>query len=128
MNKYLFLDDERCPSDVTWVKLPETFDWAIVKNYNEFVAWIKNNGLPEFVTFDHDLAFEHYPFNEINPSLKIPYDTYQEKTGYHCAKWLVEYCINTNQELPQCQVHTMNPIGRTNIINALRDFDRFKSS
>ena len=42
----LFLDDIRKPPDV---------DWFIVRNYNQFIDWIDKNGLPDIISFDHDL-------------------------------------------------------------------------
>lgn len=111
---HLFLDDERKPNQVTWVKLP-LVSWTIVRNYNEFVQCIMSNGLPNTISFDHDLAFEHYPFAENRPGLTIPYDTYKEKTGWHCANWLVEYCATHKQKLPKCYIHTMNITGKENI-------------
>ena len=71
MNKpyYLFLDDERYPKQVTWVNLP-LVDWVIVRNYNEFVKKIEEDGMPVFISFDHDLADEHY--NEAMSSFVIP--------------------------------------------------------
>lgn len=39
-----------------------------------------------------------------------------EKTGYHCAKWLIDYCLDNNEELPKrVIVHSMNPYGSRNI-------------
>ena len=39
-----------------------------------------------------------------------------EKTGYHCAKWLIEYCIDNNEKLPaEIYIHSMNPAGSMNI-------------
>ena len=61
----LFLDDERAVKDVTWIELP-LGPWTVVKNYRQFVEYITNNGLPEVISFDHDLADEHYPWHEHN--------------------------------------------------------------
>jgi hypothetical protein len=58
-----------------------------------------------------------------NPNT-IPYDSYKEKTGYHCAKWLVEYCLDKNLKLPDFQVHSMNPVGKANIQSYLDNFRR----
>lgn len=78
----LFLDDTLQPPDITW---------DVVRSYDDFVYYIETHGVPDVISFDHDLAFEHYPFAEDNPEAKkIPYDRYTEKTGYDCAKWLVE--------------------------------------
>jgi hypothetical protein len=109
----LFLDDTRKPPD---------FTWDIVKSYKEFIAYITLNGVPDIISFDHDLGQEHYDYygNEIalcieeNGDLakcKIPYETFTEKTGYDCAKWLV-----ANDLLPkQYAIHSMNPVGAINI-------------
>jgi len=43
-------------------------------------------------------------------------DTFKEKTGYHCAKWLIDYCMDNEKELPKkIIVHSMNPYGSKNI-------------
>jgi hypothetical protein len=105
MKYNLFLDDTREPNKF----LKDTRTWLVVRNYNQFVETIAKQGLPDFISFDHDLADEHY--NEEHPD----YDKFKEKTGYDCAKWLVEYCMKTSQSLPEWQVHSMNPIGRMNI-------------
>lgn len=117
---HLFLDDERILRDVTWVELP-LVEWTIVRKYNEFVQCITTNGLPKTISFDHDLAFEHYPIADNRPGRNIPYDTYKEKTGWHAAKWLVEYCKEKKQKLPKCFVHTQNRTGRMNILIVLDD-------
>lgn len=111
---HLFLDDERTPKQVTWVELP-LVSWTIVRNYDQFVQCIMSNDLPNTISFDHDLAFEHYPFAENRPGLKIPYDTYKEKTGWHCAVWLAEYCGKVGRKVPKCFIHTMNITGKENI-------------
>lgn len=93
MTYYLFLDDERSPADVTWIALP-TRQPTIVRSYVEFVACVERYGVPDFVSFDHDLADAHIP----------------ERTGYDCAKWLVEYCADTGARFPDYTVHSMNPL------------------
>lgn len=122
---YLFLDDERYPKQVTWVDLP-LYDWTIVRNYNEFVKIITKQGLPKAISFDHDLAIEHYPFMEpdggISNPTTISYESYREKTGYDAAKWLVEYCRYHKTPLPEYYIHTMNPVGRENIRVTLNEF------
>ena len=121
----LFLDDERVPKNVTWVDLP-LVNWIIVRNYNEFIRIITESGLPERVSFDHDLSFEHYPggigIYENDPrikTIKLDYDSYKEKTGYHCAVFLVNYCIDHNLPLPTYYIHTLNPVGKMNIASVM---------
>lgn len=99
----LFLDDIRKPPDQTW---------DVVRSYTQFVAYIEANGVPDVISFDHDLAFEHYPLTEENPDpQKIPYEKYAEKTGYDCAKWLIE----SGYEVKRWMVHSMNVKGAENI-------------
>tara|TARA_B100000508_G_scaffold136183_1_gene128878 strand:+ start:362 stop:742 length:381 start_codon:yes stop_codon:yes gene_type:complete len=112
---WLFLDDERKPGDVTWIadSRYNQFSWDIVRSYDAFVAYIEERGVPEFISFDHDLADEHYRAlmsGQDHEEHKLP-----EKTGYTCAKWLVEYCIDKGQKFPEFHVHSMNPIGGDNI-------------
>jgi hypothetical protein len=117
---FLFLDDERDPSDVTWIDLP-LFNWTIVRSYDEFVKTIEANGLPKFISFDHDLAEEHYKiYTEHLP--EFPYERCKEKTGFQCAYWLVAYCQEEKLALPPWTVHSLNPIGRQNINSLLNSF------
>ncbi len=123
MKYNLFLDDIRLPHTTRHIHIPNV-EWTIVRNYDEFVDVITKNGLPEMMTLDHDLGFEHYPLAEQNPSKDvIPYDTYKEKTGYHCVQWLIEYCKKRNLRLPKWQVHSMNVVGKQNMIQILKKYE-----
>lgn len=114
--KILWLDDYRNPYELmTYIKMaypsmvkePNVIIW--VKSYNEFVEYITNHGLPDAIGFDHDLADE-------GPN---------EKTGYDAAKFLVEYCLENNADLPEFESQSTNPAGRENIINLLNNFKRY---
>jgi hypothetical protein len=126
MSKYyhLFLDDERYPKDVVWLELPMV-GWTIVRNFKEFVETIQRDGVPATVSFDHDLADEHYQEYHVAHDEKMlskgtfRYDKMKEKTGYHCVQWLVEYCIDKNILILVYYAHTMNPIGKANIVSVL---------
>jgi hypothetical protein len=115
----LFLDDIRQPKDACYlVPNPALYwedNWAIVKNYPEFCKWIKFNGLPEIVSFDHDLADVHYEvdFDDWNDLTADQLGV--EETGLDCAKWLVEYCLDNGFKLPEYWVHSANPVGKKNI-------------
>ena len=59
----LFLDDHRRPTDcISYMQLRTAHytlysdNWEIVRGYSEFVSWIEKNGLPDTVSFDHDLG------------------------------------------------------------------------
>jgi hypothetical protein len=127
MNYNLFLDDIRVPldafnymRDTRYSKL----EWIIVRNYENFVKIIQNEGVPSLVSFDHDLADEHYGRDDMLWSVDgvIDYFSYKEKTGYECAKWLCDYCLDNNEKFPTIMVHSFNNIGAANIRSYVRNF------
>lgn len=122
MSYVLFLDDERIPDQVTWAQFPRYEMTFIVRNYDQFVNQITLHGLPKFVCFDHDLADTHYEvmleenkYTYDDGDLKKTFDYGSEKTGYDCAKWLVDYCVDRNCKFPDHVVHSMNPAGKERI-------------
>ena len=123
ISKYnLFLDDIRVPTDVTWAEIPINQHYSVVRSYKEFVDLITLRGLPKMVCYDHDLADSHYGLGLEN--IEIPYDSYSEKTGYDCAKWLVNYCAGKNIKHPPYVVHSLNPIGKKNIESYINSYNR----
>ena len=119
----LFLDDTRMPKDVyEYTKNPiYLLDiWIIVRNYYAFITLTQNMGIVAGYSFDHDLSNAHYDIQ-----LNIPYDQYTEKTGYHCAKWLIDYCIDNNKKLPaEILIHSMNPAGSLNIKSLFESYEK----
>lgn len=129
MSYKLFLDDFRYPEHCI-AYMGHSVDtsiyrkeWIICRNYNAFVKTIEEKGLPEFISFDHDLAEGHYHNNMQEGILNYDsndFDNNEYKTGYHCAKWLIEYCNkNNNGIIPDYVVHSMNQVGKRNIIGLL---------
>ena len=113
MKNYLFLDDIRNPLDAIAFTTgrginPEIYkeEWIIVRDYLQFINWITQNGLPELISFDHDLGES------------------DERTGMDCAKWLVEYCLDNKLQLPQWAVHSANPVGYDNIKGLFLNFEK----
>lgn len=127
----LFLDDFRSPRDpFSYTKDTDYLkkEWVHVKNFKEFCDYITymygEGHWPDLISFDHDLADEHY-----DPAMHISAEAYEqkqhffkEKTGYHCAQWLVELCMDADLPLPEFKVHSMNPVGRDAIHNLLTRF------
>lgn len=124
MKTALYLDDVRTPL----ADLPNHASWVVVRNYEEFTLYIMENGVPDFVSFDHDLAPEHMNdyFNQVayHGYQHPKYDEYQEKTGLDCARFLVDYCQNHQVELKRCAVHSHNPVGAANIQSFLNGFKK----
>lgn len=143
--KKLFLDDVRQPKDCTYMPYNKSDylsdDWDIVRNYDEFCEYIKNcktpADLPYLISFDHDLADEHYTPEIFHDDyiLSKEYqdnkrDKYKEKTGEDCARYLVDHLqsiinFDSQQYIPKFLVHSMNPIGADRIRFILYDYERY---
>jgi len=124
----LWLDDYRDPfnKEKKWVmnyspigEVNVNVKW--VKSYDEFTKWITDNGLPDAICFDHDLADEHYAPQSIEYKWSKT-KKFKEKTGFDCAKWLIVYCMDNDLELPLFSSQSANPVGRENIIKLLTKF------
>lgn len=118
----IFLDDFRHPYDAFNIWKDTDFlqlKWTIVRSHDEFVSTIKkeyaNNKFPSLIAYDHDLADEHYDmdFSDMN------YLKTNVPTGYHSAKWLIEFCELNNLEFPAYKVHSQSSSGRRNITAVL---------
>lgn len=128
----IFLDDYRIPLDAAKYmhkrigKLNPIYleEWAIVENYAQFEmvvnSCIKNNIEITHVSFDHDLAEEHYAPKEFYDTDWHSKQTFKEKTGLECAKFLKDKYAEISKELPIMFVHSMNPVGTQNIINLFK--------
>lgn len=115
----LWLDDQRDPykylntnrqSD-TFIRNKQFYDnlskqyrvnFVWVKNLYQFIGYIEKNGLPQFVSFDHDL-------NSRGGGEGLNDEQKMNNNGVNCAKWLVDYCKKTGQPLPKFYVHSANP-------------------
>ena len=112
MDYKLFLDDERYPTDNSWV---------IARNFNDAVWYVENWGFPKFISFDHDLSIEH--FDDI--LMKEFIGGTLEKTGYDFAKWLCNYIMDSKLSLPDgfdFYVHSQNFVGAKNINEFMQNF------
>lgn len=105
----LFVDDLRDVSDVYDPACASRF--KVVRDIGGAKSWIVEHGIPDFISFDHDLA-----------------DDDHNTTGYALAKWIVDGVLDGNLEFPagfKYQVHSANPVGRANIVGLLDNFLRF---
>jgi hypothetical protein len=115
MDYNLFIDDICHPCNA----FPSTKDtkylqlkWIVVRSFKESVEVIEKSELPSLVSFDHDLAFEHYDTLGETDSLDEYYlSDDREMTGYECAKWLCDYCYDNKIKFPQYLVHSFNQVG-----------------
>jgi hypothetical protein len=109
MSYNLFLDDTR-DSHMVCISTEESFydelEWEVVRNYHQFIEIIMERGLPETISFDHDLG--------------------EIETGMDCAKWLILHCISKKKELPaNIFIHSMNTTGSLNMQSLFNTY--FKS-
>lgn len=127
----IYLDDLRSPIDPTWV---------VVRDYSSFITRVEDIGLENIseISLDHDLGDSamHEYFNNVSPNYILCYDNIKEKTGYDCAKWLVEHYYQKNPNLdesrferrskdfkfPKVFTHSANPIGSANIMGYINNF------
>lgn len=122
---FMWLDDVRDPE--RWLQGDYEaimYNVVWVKNYDEFVEYITEYGIPKIISFDHDLASEHYAPPEEwehNYDAWAATQSFTEKTGLDCAKWLVELCENYGFKLPITRVHSANPDGAKNIRSYLEN-------
>jgi len=123
--KRLFLDDWRIPKDCATYMWQRTDcrifheDWDIVRSYGQFTKWLENNGVPDLVSFDYDLA----DVVELKESLPIEewfsFDEERVYTGLDCVKFLLNYCKEKSLEFPKYIIHSANPDGTEKIKNLL---------
>ena len=85
-----------------------TITWIHVKNYNEFINWLQNNGIPYIVSFDNDLG--------------------EELEGIDCAKYLCELCIELKKMVPLYIVHSQNNVVNKRIYDKLNDTIKYETT
>ena len=89
------------------IRIPPTSEWVWAKTYENAVSLIEKNGLPEHISFDHDLGDS------------------EAKTGYDLAKWIVNADLDGKIDIPMTwtyALHTANPVGRENIRSLLDNY------
>lgn len=111
MSWNLFIDDERWPKDATWAPHIALHDeWVIARNWEEVRGLIHNLGLPDTISFDHDLGEN-------------------EPTGDRILSDMIEAFLDGNEDykdltLASVFVHSQNPVGAHNISKRWENFCR----
>lgn len=98
----VFIDDERYPI---------TNDIVVIRTFDAFKKFVKENGCPVFISFDHDLGHD-------------------QPSGFDIAKWLIEEDLD-NDIIPigfEFDVHSQNPVGGENIRSLLNNYLDWKVS
>ena len=113
----IYLDDVRTPVDVE--------KWIVVRSYEEFVDKVSQIGLEniELISLDHDLgdtAMAEWHKN-VYHNYTLDYNKIKEKTGYDCAKWLVDQWME-GQPVVDVYTHSANAIGSANIMGYINNY------
>ena len=82
-------------------------EFDIVRTYDDFVAYILANGLPEFISFDNDLGLDEN--GVVAPD------------GYAAAKWLV-YKSGLDLVNLEFKIHSANPVAAEQIKGLLNNY------
>jgi len=90
----LFIDDIRNPSE----------DYIVLRSSEDAIQFIKQNGWPEFISFDHDLG--------------------GDDTTMVFLKRLVNEVWDGKTMPPDYIVHSANPIGSKNIVSFMESWKR----
>ena len=85
-------------------------EFVVVRSFAEFVKFIKEEGLPTFISFDNDLG-------EDESGNLLP-------DGYACAKWLV-YESGLDLRRFHFHVHSANPVASVQITSLLNNYIKF---
>jgi hypothetical protein len=92
----LYLDDLRIP--------PADRDWIICRSTDEALSTIAEQGLPAFISFDHDLG--------------------GDDTSMVFLRRLVNELWDGGTPPPSYQVHSANPVGVQNIVSFMESWKR----
>ncbi len=116
------MDDVRTPTQGVG---DDNQPWVVVRSYDEFVEKVNEIGLENIqsISLDHDLgdtAVSEWK-NNVYHNYKLDYDNITEKTGYDCAKWLVEQWMD-NKPVVTVMTHSANAIGSANIMGYINNY------
>lgn len=94
----LFIDDIRTPPDDSW---------KVAKNSNEAKKFIEDYGIPDCISFDHDLG--------------------EDDTSMIFVNWLIDQILDKNVVFSKFKffVHSDNPVGSKNIEETIKNFWKF---
>lgn len=94
----LFIDDVRNPPDDSWV---------VARSSKEALSFVKENGLPDMISFDHDLGGEDTTRVFLHEITEMILD---KKLTFKPFEYLI---------------HSANPVGRDWIENYLENLHKF---
>jgi len=106
MKRTLYIDD---------IRTPKTEFTVIVRTCEEGQAYVREHGMPDFISFDHDLGMV---------------DGKERKSGFDFAKWIVDSELDGEIVIPEgfkFNVHSANPVGAEKIRSLLNGYLKFRA-
>lgn len=101
----IFIDDFRKPNKYVNCNVNKVLQAFSYKDFIRILNYLYNKyGMVDEVWFDHDLG-------DVN-----------DGTGYDCAKYLINFCIEHNEKLPEYHIQSANPVGKANINSILKSY------
>lgn len=101
----IFLDDFRKPNKYVNVNVNRVYQAYDADEFYSLVEKLYNKySRIDEVWFDHDLGDA------------------TKGTGYECAKYLVDFCIEHNMDLPEYHIQSANQVGKANIDSYLKSY------
>ena len=98
----LFLDDLRSP---LYVDQDGVRVWVVARDLREAKRLCERQGMPSFISFDHDLG--------------------PDEDSMMFLKWLAyEFFDEARHRVPGYQVHSANPVGSENIVSFMESWKR----
>lgn len=100
----LYIDD---------IRIPKNSDFIIVRSSTEAINYMKKNGCPQYISFDHDLG--------------------GADTSMIVIKWMIETDLNEIEKGNKFfhynfdyNIHSANPVGKENIDGYLKNYLKIK--
>jgi hypothetical protein len=109
MNKVkLFIDDDAGKPGIASFRNPPDDSWMVARSSSEAIALIKAHGVPEIISFDHDLGL--LVDGSVDTSMKV-----------------IDYLIDNHYDSEvEFLIHSQNPIGALNIEAKIKSWKKSK--
>ena len=102
----IFFDDLRTVDMV--YKNPEDWDFEVIRNIDDFKNTILDKGVPEFISFDHDLGKD---------------DNGNVVDAYQALKWMV-FDLELDLRNMDYKIHSANPLALEKIYCLIKNLNK----
>ena len=102
----IFFDDLRTVDMV--YKNPEDWDFEVIRNIDDFKNTILDKGVPEFISFDHDLGKD---------------DNGNVVDAYQALKWMV-FDLELDLRNMDYKIHSANPLALEKIDCLIKNWNK----